>query len=375
MKIAKLSDILGIINKIAPPWLMESWDNSGLQLGDPTATVSRIMVALDATPAVVASALASSCQLLVTHHPLIFKPQKSISAATVQGRLIHDAISGGLAIVSIHTSYDIADGGLNDLLAERLGIGSCVPLHTTSSQELAKLVVFVPEDHFDSLQSSLLAYAENMGAYRDCSFAVNGEGTFTPLEGANPFIGNVGSLERVREVRLEMLVCRSKLARAVKTMLAVHPYEEPAFDIYPLLNEGKKFGLGRIGEIKHSSSLADFTVFVGKQLQASGVRFVGNSDTAVHKIALCSGSGISLLQEAVRAGADCMVTGDVKYHDAREAEDMGIALIDVGHFPSEHVMVADVVHRLGKMMKETGYKECEILSCQVENDPFRYCMI
>ena len=372
MKIAKLSDILGIINKIAPPALAETWDNSGLQVGDPAASVSRIMVALDATPAVVADAIASSCQLLVTHHPLIFKPLKSVSAANVQGRLIHDAISGGLSIVSIHTSYDIAKGGLNDLLAKRLGIEEYIPLRITSSQELAKLVVFVPSEHLENVRSSLLGYAENLGVYCDCSFTGTGEGTFTPLDGSKPFIGKIGSLEHVPESRLELLINRSNIGKAVKALLSVHPYEEPAFDIYPLLNEGDKLGLGRIGTLQHPTLLADFAAFVGKQLQTSGLRYVGRPDAKVHKIALCSGSGASLLHDAARAGADCLVSGDVKYHDARDAEAMGIALIDAGHFPSEHIMVAEVSERLCNMLEAAGYKECEVLPCSLEHDPFMY---
>lgn len=373
MKIAKLSDILGIINKIAPPALAESWDNSGLQLGDPAAAVSRIMVALDATPAVVESALASSCHLLVTHHPLIFKPQKSISTATPQGRLIHAAIKGGLAIISIHTSYDIAADGLNDLLAKRLGVGGCVPLHPTSSRELAKLVVFVPEDHLERVRTALFPHAENLGAYRDCSFAATGEGTFTPLDGATPFIGTIGSQERVPERRLELLVCRANLGRAVKALVAAHPYEEPAFDIYPLLNEGDTLGLGRIGQLERPLSLADFAARVGERLPAPRLRYVGDPALMVAKVALCSGSGASLLREAARSGADCLVTGDVKYHDARDAEELGIALVDAGHFPSEHIMVTDVGERLRLMLTAAGYPDCEVLSCRVENDPFRYC--
>ncbi|MBI2354407.1 MAG: Nif3-like dinuclear metal center hexameric protein [Deltaproteobacteria bacterium] len=373
MKIAKLSDIHGIINKIAPPGLAEPWDNSGLQLGDPSADVSRIMVALDATPAVVDSAIASACQLLVTHHPLIFKPQKTISAATPLGRLIHAAIRGGLAIISSHTSYDIADGGLNDLLAERLGLSGCAPLQVTSRQELAKLVVFVPEGHLDLVRTALFPHAEQLGAYSGCSFAAGGEGTFTPLAGAAPFIGSVGTPERVEERRLELLVSRPNLPRAVKALLAAHPYEEPAFDIYPLLNEGASLGLGRIGRLAHPAPLADFAALVAERLHAPGLRYVGDPAAEVSKVALCSGSGASLLREALRAGAECLVTGDVKYHDAREAEDLGIALIDAGHFPSEHIMVAGVAGRLREMLAGAGYTGCEVFECRVEREPFRYC--
>ena len=371
MKNIKLSYLLGIINKIAPPGLAESWDNSGLQIGDPDANISRIMVALDPTPSVIDSALASSCQLLITHHPLIFKPQKNISTATTQGKLIHTAIKGGLAIVSIHTSYDIATGGLNDLLAEQLGLSGCVPLQTTSLQELVKLVVFVPEDHLERMRTALFPHIENQGNYSDCSFAAAGEGSFTPLEGATPFVGRSGILERVREQRLEVLVSRVSLPRAIKALLNAHPYEEPALDIYPLFNEGKRLGLGRIGQLANPVPLAVFAAQISEQLQAPLLRYVGEPATRIHKVALCSGSGASLLREAVRAGADCLVTGDVKYHDARDAQDQGIAVIDAGHFPSEHIMTAALTEQLRNLLGKAGHTECEILPCTVETDPFR----
>jgi len=371
MKTPKLSDIIGIINKIASPSLAESWDNSGLQVGDPDSAIECIMVALDATPAVLEAARNASCQLLVTHHPLLFKPLKNISTATPQGRLVHAAIRANLAVVSMHTSYDVAEGGLNDLLAECLGVSGCRPLQVTTGQELCKLTVYVPGDHLDQVRGALFPWAEALGNYRDCSFSAPGEGTFTPLAGARPFIGAVGSREHVSEQRLELLMDRRNLPRAVKALLAAHPYEEPAFDIYPLLNEGKPHGLGRIGSLAEQTTLSDYTARIKKTLNAPGVRSVGDPAAAVKKVALCSGSGASLLREAARCGADVLVTGDVKYHDAREALDLGITLIDAGHFPSEIIMVDDVTERLGRMLSEAGYENCRTLPCRVESDPLR----
>lgn len=355
---------------MAPVSLAESWDNSGLQVGDPSAEISRIMVALDATPAVVEAALASHCQLLVTHHPLIFKALKTISAATVQGNVIHAAIRGGLGVISMHTNYDIAGGGLNDVLAERIGLAGCTPLQITASQELVKLVVFVQEEHLEQVRRALLPHTEELGAYRGCSFAAPGEGTFTPLDGATPFVGSVGVQERVREQRLELLLDRTNLSRAVKALLASHPYEEPAFDLYPLLNEGRRLGLGRIGRLAEPVTLASYAAQIGRVLSAPGVRYVGNPGTVVSKIALCSGSGVSVMRSAVRAGADLLVTGDVKYHDAREAQDLGIALIDAGHFPTEIIMVEAVTERLSRMLAAAGFEGCEVVSCCAESDPF-----
>ena len=372
---AKLSDIVGIISKIAAPGLAESWDNSGLQVGDPAAEIKRIMVSLDASPTVVESAIVLGCQLLVTHHPLIFKPQKSISSSTTQGRLIHKAIRSGLAIVSMHTNYDIAEDGLNDVLAARLGLSGCLPLQMTSEQELLKLVVFVPEGSLEDVRRALFPYTENIGAYQDCSFSACGEGTFTPQDGAKPFIGTVGETERTREYRLELLVSKPVLAKTIKALLAVHPYEEPAFDVYPLLNEGKRLGLGRVGRLATTVSLNEFAEQVGVALGMNCLRYVGNPTSQVKKVALCSGSGASLLHTAARTGADVLVTGDIKYHDARDAEDLGIALIDAGHFHTEIIMVNAVSNRLNLMLKEAGFDGCEVLPSSVESDPFKYCQV
>lgn len=356
---------------MAPPGLSESWDNSGLQLGDPAAAVSRIMVSLDATAAVIRSARASDCQLLVTHHPLIFTAPKSISAATPQGACIHDAIRASLSIISMHTTYDCAEGGLNDLLARRIGLSGCSPLQVTSRQELVKLVVYVPCDHLERLRRALQPHTEILGAYGGCSFAAPGEGTFTPRDGAHPFIGTVGSPERVPEQRLELLLDRTVLPRAIRALLAAHPYEEPAYDIYPLLNQGAASGLGRVGRLPEPLPLADFALRLRRELAAPGLRFVGDPEARVHKVALCGGSGASLMRAAVRSGADVLVTGDIKYHDARDAEDLGLALVDAGHFSTEIIMVEEVTERLGRMLAEAGYAECGVVPCCVETDPFR----
>lgn len=351
--------------------MAESWDNAGLQLGDPSAEVSRVMVALDATPAVIQSAIDSSCQLLVTHHPLIFKAQKSISTATTQGRLIHTAIRNGLSVISMHTNYDIATGGLNDVLAERIGLPAAAPLQITAEQELAKLVVFVPVTHLDTLRTALYPHAAGMGAYRDCSFASPGEGTFTPLEGAQPFIGSIGVREKVAEQRLELLIDRTSLPKAIKALLAAHPYQEPAFDIYPLLNQGTAVGLGRVGRLTERLSLNDFVLRVTTALHVTGLRYVGNPDAMISTVALCSGSGSSLIRAAARAGADVLVTGDIKYHDAREAEDEGLALIDAGHFSTEIIMVEAVRMQLLQRLSCAGFNGCSVTACPVECDPFR----
>jgi dinuclear metal center YbgI/SA1388 family protein len=370
MRAAKISDIVGIINKKFPFRLAEEWDNVGLQLGDPAETVGRVMVALDPLPAVLDEALSRNCQLLITHHPLIFKPLRQITSATSAGRLLLRAARSGLSLLAMHTNYEIVDGGLNDLLAARLGLQQLRPLKIGCQEQLAKLVVFVPESHLEVVRQALFEEACVIGNYRDCSFAAPGEGTFTPQVGARPAIGAVGSLERVAERRLELLVQRDRLSKAIQLLLKAHPYEEPAFDCYPLLNQGAAHGLGRIGILETPATLAAYSDQVRQWLQSGTVRLVGDPNRSVRSVALCSGSGASLLHDAVRAGADLLVTGDVKYHEAREAEACGIALLDVGHFASEHLMVAAVQQFLQTTLTATGYA-CDVLAAEGERDPFQ----
>lgn len=371
MKIPKTSDIVGIINKISPVSLAEPWDNAGLQIGDPGAEVTRIMVALDPAPDVIDSAVAASCNLLVTHHPLIFKPLTSISAATPHGAAILKAIRGGLSIVSMHTNYDIARGGLNDVLAATIGVSGTVPLKVTSAAEFVKLVVFVPVGHVEQVRSALFPFAAVQGNYRDCSFASGGSGTFTPLDGAVPFAGTAGVLSQVPEERLEMLIERGRQPQAVKALLAVHPYEEPAFDLYPLINRGEELGIGRIGHLSEPVALAEYAGHLRTVLSAPALRYVGNPAARISKVAICSGSGASLLYEAARSGADLLVTGDVKYHEARMAEDIGLNLIDAGHFPTEIIMVDEITERISRMLVSGGYSDCQVEACQTETDPFQ----
>ncbi len=370
MTIPKLSDIIGIINKIAPQTLAESWDAVGLQVGDPAAPVSRIMTALDPGEPAIDAAIASRCQLLVTHHPFIFKPLPRLSAADPVTARIFRAIRNNLAVVSLHTNYDSAEGGLNDLLAERIGVFSCKPLTETVREELVKLAVFVPKGFEEQVMAALFRFSGVMGNYRDCSFRVDGTGTFLPLEGAKPFQGAKGRAESVQESRIELLLRAADLEKATEALKAAHPYEEPAYDLYPLLNRGKGFGLGRIGVLENPVTLAAYAADVRERLGCRSVRYVGNPLQTVRKVALCSGSGASFLHEAKRRGADLLVTGDVKYHEARTAEELGLALMDAGHFGTEIIAAQGLATRITSDCRHRRY-EVEVLCCRDELDPFQ----
>jgi len=367
----RVSDIVGITNKIAPCQYAEAWDNVGLQLGDPAALVSRIMVALDPGSPAIEAAIEARCHLLVTHHPFIFTPMKKISGADETGRLTIRALKNDLAVLSLHTNYDIAQGGVNDLLAERLGVQGTLPLRITGAEELLKLVVFVPKGFEARLLQALSPFQVSIGNYRDCSFQGDGLGRFTPESGAQPFVGTVGKPQEQQESRLELLLSKERLGGALAALKVAHPYEEPAFDLYPVLNQGVTWGLGRVGVLAEATTAGAFALQVKKMLAASGVRLVGESGRRVKKVALCGGSGASLLHEAARKGADLLVTADVKYHEAREAEALGIAVLDAGHFATELPMVRGLADALVRALEVRKF-ETEVVAYQGEREPFSF---
>jgi dinuclear metal center YbgI/SA1388 family protein len=367
----KVSDVLGIINRLAPFALAEEWDNAGLQVGNPSAFAGKIMVALDAGKSAVEAAVAAGCQLLLTHHPMIFRPLKKISTADPLGRLIALALSNDLAIIALHTNFDIAEGGVNDLLSERLGVSGCKPLKVTVVDELVKLCVFVPKGHEEEVMNALFSFSGFIGNYSDCSFQTVGVGTFKPLKGAEPFLGEIGKREYAEESRIEVLLRKADVNAAVRSLIAVHPYEEPAYDLYPLMNKGKADGMGRMGELPAAITLSEFAATVKERLELDGVRFVGAANRKVKKIAMCGGSGISLMRDALNQGADVMVTGDVKYHEAREAEDLGLALVDAGHFGTERPMIRGLTELVEVELAKKGFK-AKVTAFEGEKEPFRY---
>lgn len=343
----------------------------GLQLGDPSCQVSRIMVALDPGRPAIETAVEAGCRLLITHHPFIFTPLKKISTADETGRLAILALKNDLSIISLHTNFDIAPGGVNDLLAGLLGVQEAQPLRITGGDEYVKMVLFAPRGCEEKLLGALSPFMPHIGNYRDCSYQGEGTGRFTPLPGARPFVGAVGASHAEPESRLELLLVKERIAAAVAALKGAHPYEEPAYDLYPVLNRGEAYGLGRIGKLAEPVSAGAYALLVKERLAATGVRLVGDPARQVKKVALCGGSGASLIHEAQRKGADLLVTADVKYHEAREAEALGLALLDAGHFSTEYPMVRGLAGQLRAALKAKRF-EAEVLEYQGEREPFSF---
>lgn len=367
----RVQDINGLLNRLYPPEFAEEWDSVGLQVGDPLARVEKILVCLDPTWEALELARAQSAQLLISHHPLIFRPLKNLTPSDATGRLVWQAAREGLAVISLHTNLDRAFPGLNDWLAEQLRVSDAVPLQTGRGPELFKLVVYVPSEYLDPVAEALFAAgAGQIGHYDRCSFRSSGTGTFRPGAEAQPFIGRQGETEHCSEFRLEVLVPAEHLARVTRKMLKAHPYEEVAYDLLPLANQRTDIGLGRIGRLAQPITLAAFAGQVKDALGGASLRWVGEPNRLVGKVALCGGSGASLLAEAVRQGADVLVTGDVKYHDAKIAQELNIGLIDAGHFATEQLMVARLVAVLEQEVSERNWA-LEIIPMAGETDPFR----
>jgi dinuclear metal center YbgI/SA1388 family protein len=368
---ARIQDLVGMLHALYPPALAEAWDNVGLQAGDPGNPVERVLISLDPSETALHAATAAGAQALLTHHPLLFQPLRQLTPVTATGRILFQAIRSNVAILCAHTNLDRAPAGLNDWLGDLLGISDRQPLAVGEEGGLLKIVVFVPSGYEEQVAKALFAAgAGQIGRYGGCSFAAEGTGTFQPEAGTQPFIGRAGVAERAREIRLETIVPREQSAKAVARMLKAHPYEEVAYDLIPLANRRPDIGLGRIGRLPQAVPLAAFAAQVKTALQTDFLRLVGDRQKFVQKIAWCGGSGASLLNEAARQGADVLVSGDIKYHEARQAEDLGIGLIDAGHFATERIMIQRLAAVLQQEAEHRGLL-LTFLPMSEETDPFR----
>jgi dinuclear metal center YbgI/SA1388 family protein len=320
-----------------PEWA-ESWDAVGLVCGDPDARVERLLLAVDPAPVVVEEALAWGADLVLTHHPLLLRGVHSVAAVTPKGSLVHRLVREGVALLTAHTNADVARPGVSDALAEALGVVDARPLAPLPDAR-DKVVTFVPAADADRVLDALAAAgAGRIGAYERCAYTLGGTGTFRAMPGANPVVGSVGKVEAVAETRLEMVLPRSAREAVVAALRASHPYEEPAFDVYELAALPTDLGLGRIGTLPEPETLEDLLVRVADGLPATvgGVRAAGDPERVVQCVAVCGGSGDSLLDAARAAGADAYVTADLRHHRALEAmEAGGPALVDVPHWASE----------------------------------------
>lgn len=363
--------VVKVMEEIAPPYLAEEWDNVGLLMGSMQDSVHKVMVCLDVTEAVVHEAVNKGANMIISHHPVIFEKLKSLRSDIGRERLLYLIIRNGIAVYCAHTNLDKASGGVDDVLAARLGLQDVKILSADQREKLYKLVVFIPKGHEDAVMEAMArAGAGWIGNYSHCTFQTGGTGTFMPLEGTNPYIGQQGRLERVEEVRLETVVLSNQLDRVIEAMLRVHPYEEVAYDIYPLANRVSKHGLGRIGKLPRKMTFDELVGKVCSDLGVSSVQVAGRVDGEVEVVATCAGSGASLINRAYSRGAQVFLTGELKYHDAQAAAELGMAAIAAGHYATEALIVKELVGRLQKAFDALQY-EIEVFAAETMADIYR----
>ena len=348
-----LADVVAAIEEWFDPRWAESWDATGLTCGDPDEPVERIVLAVDAVPETVAEAEHAGAQLLLTHHPLLLSAVHSVAATEPKGALVHRLIRGGIAHYAAHTSADVADPGVSDALADRLGLTALRPIEATALEAPDKLVVFVPTDDAARMVDALAqAGAGRIGAYERCAWTTIGVGTFRPTDKATPAIGRAGQVEAVAETRVEMVVPAPARRAVLDALRATHPYEEPAFDLYPQVPVAGARGHGRVGELTEATTLRDFVRHAADVLPRTvwGVRAAGDLERPVRTVAVCGGVGAELIDSARTAGADAYLTSDLKHHRTLDAlTEHGpdaMALIDVAHWASEAPWLDVVAGRL-----------------------------
>jgi len=334
----KVKNIINYIETLAPPDLAVEGDPVGLQIGDPEAEVSKILVSLDADERAIEEASARGAEMLVTHHPFIFYALASVDESRPEVALIAGAIRKKLHIFSAHTNFDAAPGGVSYRLAEKLSlpIEGAEILEKTGSVDYLKLVVFVPAGYEDGVRNALAeAGAGQIGNYSHCTFQVAGSGSFMPGKGTRPFIGRENELEKVKELRLETILPARIKDAVIEAMFSVHPYEEPAYDLYPSSLEGKPVGFGLVINLAKALPVVEILERCRRFLKPSCLRYYDAGKGLYKRIAICGGSGGSMVEVAVRKKADLLIAGDFGYHDLKLAQTCGLSLIDAGHDATE----------------------------------------
>ena len=352
-----VADWMALLDDAYPPAEAASWDHVGLQVGDPAAPVERVLVALDVTSAVVGEAADGPPTLLLAHHPLLFQPLRSLTPSSASGRTALAAARAGVAVAAAHTNLDVArDGaGTSDPVATLLGLRSLTPL-TTELREgrRATLVTFVPDEAVEAVIDALSAAgAGRVGDYERCSFRVAGTGTFRPLAGSDPYAGAVGEDAAEPEIRVEVTVPRARVGAVIRALRDAHPYEEAAYHLIPVI-EGAEVGFGRVGELPGPQRLADVAELVRDRLPAPHLRFAGDPDRLVRRVATVGGAGDGLIGAALGAGADVYITGDLRHHVTLDALEQGLAMIDAGHHATEVAAMPAWVDRLVELAAARG---------------------
>lgn len=367
----RLSDWVRLVHDVYPPSDAEDWDAVGVHVGAPGDPVSRVLVTLDVTRDVIDEAVENGAELVLAHHPLLFRPLARLTPDTAAGAIALHAARNGRCVLAAHTNLDVALPGTSDPVVDLLGLVDVRPLRSTASPQQFMLVTFVPTQAAPTVLDALAgAGAGRIGEYTSCSFRAAGTGTFRPSASTNPTVGAREELNEVAEDRLEMVVDDTVRADVVAALLRTHPYEEVAYHLHPLAPTGSTSkGLGRIGELPEPRSLGDVARRIARDLPSPHLRLAGEPEQSVSRVAVCGGAGESLVHAARARGAELYVTGDLRHHPTLDARAMGLSLIDAGHYWTEAAALPGVVERLDRLARTNGLR-AGLLASTVRTDPW-----
>ena len=334
----KLKELTSFLDSAIPLSFQEGYDNAGLQVGLPEKNIISALITLDVTEEVVEEALNTGCDVIISHHPLIFKEIKSLSGKSMAERILFKAIKNDIAIYSAHTNLDVLDFGVSRKMAEKIRLEN-VSVLSPLKNRLFKLVTFVPESHLDKVREAIFrAGAGVIGNYDYCSFSTPGTGSFRAGEKSYPFVGEKGKTHKEKEVRLETILFSHIKNSVINALVEAHPYEEVAYDIYTLENDNIDIGFGCVGDLPEPADEADFLKSISSIFSSKGTKYSKLRGERISKVALCGGAGSSLMNYAIASGANVFITADIKYHSYFEAENL-ILLVDIGHYESEKCSV------------------------------------
>ncbi len=350
-----VKNLIKYIESWAPPGIAWDKDNVGLQIGSDQIQIDNVLLCLEVNSKVVDDAIKKRCNLIICHHPLIFSSIKSITDKDNNSELIKKLIKNEINLFAAHTNLDFTKDGVSFQLAKQLKLQNIRFLSNLSSNQF-KLVVFVPENFVEKVSTALHnAGAGIIGNYSNCSFRTEGTGTFKGNDDTNPFVGNKGIIEKVKEVRLEVIVNSFDLSKVLSAMKESHPYEEVAYDVYKLYNDNVNFGVGAIGNLTQPMNKRDFLDFVSKSLKVKNFRYSNSNKNTIKTVAVCGGSGSDFTNEAIKQNADAFITADIKYHKFQDVQNK-ILLIDAGHYETEIFIVDELERRIKSFLNKEKIK-------------------
>lgn len=368
----KARDLIALMDSWAPPMLAERWDHPGLQVGNPETPVHSVLVSLDLTRDAARYAKEHGIEMVISHHPFLFKGLKTIDLRTEKGQILSDLLSSGITAFAAHTNLDTAAGGVNDALAGVLELRHTRGLVRIHENKQYKLVVYVPESHADAVRKAMAAAgAGEVGEYTGCAFESRGTGHFQCRDTAHPYIGEAGKEEAAAEVRLETFLSETDIPAVTAAMLAAHPYETAVYDLYELRGGSRWDTMGRVGELPHPMTGEEAVLYIKEKLGLPAAKYAGNIERTVQTVAVLGGAGIDFAKDAARAGADLYLTGDVKYHEAQDATALGLLTVDGGHFYTERVIIPVIAARIREAAEKNGW-DLTVVEDPAAKDIFGY---